>query len=369
MGCNPNPSTSKTQATSNALSSDLPVSKVNAQGQILPAGGFIQLMGTPGDVVDEMLVEVGQRVTAGTPLVRTRSEQVQAAQLEALVQKRLAAQRQQENAMRASQRQLRAAELQLERIDAQADQLAKKEDLLQLAEQQVAATQKILTQLQAIANDSVTREFVGQIEIERQQVAVGEAELAYQQQVQNHQQAVDELEWARRSAAADKLAAADLLQATESSDTLKVIELELRTLKQQIAATRIVAPSDGIILSVGASKGEASGHRPLVEMADDSQLVCEVEVNEMDAVWVEPGQTATISSRAFLDGPLLGFVQQKFQLVGQPQLRPLDPLARTDYRAVTVVINLSPSSAARAQQWLQLQVEVEIQIDSTVSSK
>ena len=81
----------------------------------------------------------------------------------------------------------------------------------------------------------------------------------------------------------------------------------------------------------------------------------------MDAALVQAGQSAIIRSKAFPQ-PLAGKVLRKSPLVGRPQLRPLDPLARVDYRAVTALIQLDRESTETARQWLQLQVEVEIAI-------
>ncbi|MEO8269930.1 MAG: hypothetical protein ABI557_09425, partial [Aureliella sp.] len=58
---------------------------------------------------------------------------------------------------------------------------------------------------------------------------------------------------------------------------------------------------------------------------------------------------------------LKGQVAKKFRLVGRPQLRSLNPLARADYRTVTAIVDLDTPSIEIAKNWVQLQVEVEIQ--------
>ena len=100
-------------------------------------------------------------------------------------------------------------------------------------------------------------------------------------------------------------------------------------------------------------------------MADLSALVCEIEVNEMDAPEIMAGQAATISSRALGEQSLKGQVAKKFKLVGRPQLRSLNPLARADYRTVTALVDLDAASTEIAQNWVQLQVEVEIQTSTS----
>ena len=150
-----------------------------------------------------------------------------------------------------------------------------------------------------------------------------------------------------------------ILKAASESEAAHIIDLQIEALELENAAAEILAPEPGVILAIGATKGEASLQLPLIEMANNTSIVCEVEINELDAAAVAAGQPATIRSRAFPE-PLSGHVRRKFQLVGRPQLRPLDPLARVDYRTVTAIIDIDPESAELARNWLQLQVEVEI---------
>jgi hypothetical protein len=163
------------------------------------------------------------------------------------------------------------------------------------------------------------------------------------------------------AAKSELLAAEDHLASLEDWDPSRIFDRQLSAFDVEDEAARIVAPRAGVVLAINAAEGESVLHQPLIEMADDSELVCEVEVNELDAPRVAVGQSAEIRSRAF-SKPLYGSVIRKYQLVGRPQLRALDPLARVDYRAITAVIELDQESTARAQDWLQLQVDVEIQV-------
>ncbi len=334
--------------------------KVMAQGQILPADGFIQLAAPPGDVVEEVLVAVGSQVTANQPLVKMRSEAVRAAQRRTLIHRIGEAEKERAIAIDRAQRQVALAKLKLDQLEAQTRALERKAGLLKFARQQVEAAEKVLRQLESISGDNLTNEFVGQIEIDRQRVAVGEATLSYKQQEENQRQAADDLRWAQKAAQQEITAAEVMLKSATESEALKTLQLELATLDRQTEAAQIISPDEGVIVAINATKGEASVRLPLIEMANNNRLVCEVEINEMDAAHVQEGQPATIRSRAFGSTSLSGHVLRKYQLVGRPQLRPLDPLARVDYRAVTAVVELTPDSTERAKNWLQLQVEVEI---------
>ena len=334
--------------------------QIVAQGLILPAGGIVQLSAAPGDVVASLCVEVGQPVSAGQVLIEMRSGSQIAAELRTLGKRREEAARQRDLAIAAAQQQMSAAELQLERLQAQQAQLTTQADLLKLAEQQVQSAERVLQQLQTISSNPATRDFIGQLEVDRQRSAVGEAQLNYRQQLATQQQSAEELRWATRSAEQQQTAAREQLSAATASQALEIIDLEVEALQQRAATAQITAPTDGVVLAINASVGESSVPLPLIEMANLQQLVCEVEVNELDAAAVRPGQTATIRSRALGEQTLAGKVTRKFKLVGRPQLRSPDPLARVDYRTVIALVELDSASVALAKDWLQLQVEVSI---------
>ncbi len=336
--------------------------RVIAQGLILPATGMIHLMSQPGDPVQEMRVAVGQQVEEGQVLAIMRSEALRTAQRQTLEQQRRQAERELRQAITAAEQAVAAAQLQLDQVQAQQQALTRNAKLLGLAEQQVAASRGVLSQLEALAANSLTSEFVGKLEVDRQRLALGEAELEFARQQEQHQQADDDLRWAQLAAEQQLQAARSALKQAQASQAVDIFDSQLAALELEAQAARIVAPQAGVILAINASQGETSFQQPLIEMANTSRMVCEVEINELDAALVAPGQTATIRSRAFSE-PLKGTVREKFQLVGRPQLRPLDPLARVDYRTVTAVIELAEEPANIARDWLQLQVEVEIAIE------
>ncbi len=342
--------------------------KVVAQGQILPAGGIIMLAAAPGDVVETLAegVTVGGEVKKDQVLVTMRSERVSQAKLETLNKRRDEAARERENTIATSQRQLAATQLKLQRIELQQIALQRKEELLVLSQQQVSASEGVLRKLQSISTNAVTSEFIGQLEIDRQRISLGEAKLSYRQQQELQLQAKEDLEFAKQAALEEQQAAQAIVDAAEASQAIEILELEIRALQEQANAARVVAPQDGVILAINASKGESSLPLPLIEMANLEDLICEIEINEMDATKVKEGQRATIRSRAF-GKELTGNVDKKFRLVGRPQLRPLDPMARADFRTVMAVVKLDRESAAVASDWLQLQVEVSIDVGNSSS--
>lgn len=344
------------------LAGSLRQETVIAQGLLLPASGIIQLSAAPGDVVAKRLVEVGQQVDRGQPLLEMRSQAVNLAQLQTLRKRRQEAQRQQQLAVDTAQRQLAAAELRMQHLQAQQADLQRQAELLKVAQQQVVAAQAVLERLEAIADNAATSQYVGQLEIERQRISVAQAELEYQQQQAAQRRSEADVQWALRAAEAEREAAQEALTAARNSQALEILDLEIEAAVAQDAATRITAPSDGVVLAIHATAGEASLPQPLIELADLDSLVVEVEINALDAGLVQVGQTATITAPALGEQRLQGRVSRKFPLVGRPQLRAPDPLARVDYRSVTALVDLEPAATQIARDWLQLQVEVAIDV-------
>ncbi|MBX3423505.1 MAG: HlyD family efflux transporter periplasmic adaptor subunit [Pirellulaceae bacterium] len=348
-----------TSSQSNSNEASTVVQRVVAQGQIMPAGGIVKIFSAPGDTVVDLPVPVGAQVQPGQTLAVLRSQATLAAQRATLQEQRRNAIREQENAVRQAKLQVTAAQLKVKQIDARREALQQQAHLLTLGAQQVQASAKILESLKRIAEDSLTREFVGRIDVDRQSLSVNDAGLELQRQQLSHQQASQEIELAAAAAHQELQAAEALLAMAEQPDPGKVFDLQLSALDAESGRSTITAPGPGVVLAIGAAVGGAAVQAPLIELADLSRLVCEAEVNVADVGAVRLGQPVTIRSRAFKE-PLTGVVADKNRLVGRPRLRSLDPLAAVDYRTMVVIIDLN--DPPQAQDWLQLQVEVEINV-------
>ena len=341
-----------------------PRETIIAQGQILPVAGIVQLAAAPGDVVAKKLTQVGDHVTQGQVLLEMRSQSLAQVRLKALTARRVEAQRERDNSLSTAGRQLAASELKLEHLQSQKSSLVRKADLLKSAQAQVAAAEQILKKLESISANATTSEFVGQLEIDRQRLSIEQSRFSYQQQAEAQRQAEEELAWAIQAAETERDTTRDALAAVQASQALEILDLEIAAAQEQDAAARVISPINGLVVAVNASEGESSLSFPLIELANLDQMVVEVEINELDAALVQVGQTATITARALGKLELKGHVARKFNLVGRPQLRSPDPLARVDYRTVTAMLELDESSSKAAQDWLQLHVEAEIELRS-----
>ncbi|MEZ6149348.1 MAG: efflux RND transporter periplasmic adaptor subunit [Pirellulaceae bacterium] len=366
-GCDRPPSGS-TPRTASAPPKVVTQQRIIAQGQILPAGGIVKLSATPGDIVSHVGVAVGDQVQAGQTLLTMQSRQVADAKLKTLHKRREDAARQREQAIAAAQQRLSATELKLEQLKARQAAAQRTDKLLDLAKQLVDASKNVFQKLLDISANPATQGFVGELEIDRQRIQVAQAELDYARQAETQKQTSEELAWSLQAVELELQASSEQLAAAEGSQALEILDLEIAAAVEQSATTRLLAPIDGVILAVNVNTGESSLPGPQIEMADLSALVCEIEINEMDAPTVVPEQAATITSRALGEQVLKGQVVQKFKLVGRPQLRSLNPLARADYRTVTAIVNLDAPSTEIAKDWLQLQVVVEIQTSPPTES-
>lgn len=363
-GCN---SRSTTRSTTNAKPPIPRPSKIIAQGQILPSGGLIRLAATPGDIVEQIHVAVGDSVTANQPLMTMRSLKLHEARTQALRSRFEDAKQQQESAIEQARLRVAATEVKLDQVVAQSKALERQEDILKLAKKQVTESEKVLERLNLIAKDPLTSDFVGILQIEQQRIAVGEAQLKYRQQAESLQQAKESSEFGAGAAESELRAAKLALQVAQSSRALATIESEMQALEIQQQSAVLNAPQAAVVVAVNTRVGEAAAQFPLIELADVTKTICEAEVVETDAALIAPNQFARITSPA-LPQELHGKVLRRGQLVGRPQLAVADPLAKADYRSVVVVIEIDPADVPIASRWLQLQVSVEIEISADNAS-
>ena len=357
-GCN---SRSSPRSTAKTKTPTPRPSKIVAQGQILPSGGLIRLAATPGDIVDQIDVAVGDSVTANQPLMTMRSLKLHEARAQALQSRLEDARQQQESAIEQAQLRVTATQVKLEQFAAQTKALERQEDILKLAEKQVTESEKILQRLNSIAKDPLTSDFVGILQLEQQKIAVGEAQLKYRQQAESLQQSKEGAEFGADAAEQELRAAKLALQVAQSSRALAALESEMRALEIGQQSATLNAPQAAVVVAINTRVGEAAAQFPLIELADVTKTICEAEVVETDAALIAPNQIASITSPA-LPRELHGKVLRRGQLVGRPQLAVADPLAKADYRSVVVTIEIDPADVPIASKWLQLQVSVEIEI-------
>ncbi|MEW6046769.1 MAG: efflux RND transporter periplasmic adaptor subunit [Bacillota bacterium] len=87
--------------------------------------------------------------------------------------------------------------------------------------------------------------------------------------------------------------------------------LSMEAAREDLEATKLVAPFDGVVVSVLAKAGEIVGtSQAVVRLVDFASLQVEVAVDEVDLPHVRPGQPALVSLKGYPDLVLQGVVER-----------------------------------------------------------
>lgn len=368
-GCNENVGkpTSSLQQTGLHDAGSTSTSAVAAQGQIVPRSGILKISALPGDTVEELMVAPNQTVKLGQELLALRSRVLRKSQIDTLKLKLADAERQQQMALEQAQLKVGSAQLQVQQAQAQLASLSGQDELLNLAQRQLDAARSMLQRMESLADDQATRQFISRLEIDRQRMAVGDAELEFRKQQESHSQASKQAGWAVDSANQQLTVAQNAQASIEKASAVEILKHELEAALRQDELSAIRSPIAGTILTVDTAAGELTSQFPLLQIADLSSMHCEAEVYDADATRVKVGQEAVVRSPVF-PRELKGNVERIGLIVGRPQLKSSDPLARVDRRAISVIIALKPEDSALAAHWLNLQVEVRIDANAPANT-
>lgn len=152
-----------------------------------------------------------------------------------------------------------------------------------------------------------------QIAIERQQVTIANLERQVQRNSQLHNSSLVDTDTYETLVNNLELARIDLRSRREQ---LSQAQAALAQAQEQLAKTEIRSPIDGIVIRVDVKVGETviagTTNIPgstLVVIADPSEMLAEVQVDEADIASVREGQRADIFASAFPDDPLAGMVE------------------------------------------------------------
>lgn len=103
---------------------------------------------------------------------------------------------------------------------------------------------------------------------------------------------------------------------------LSMLLLQLPTLEDKVARTKVVAPKDGIInqILINTEGGVVQPGSPLLEMVPvDDELIVEVEIPPMDIAYVSEGLKAIVQLSSF-DFSIYGSLEGKVLTVGADTL-------------------------------------------------
>ena len=336
------------------------ISRVVAQGKLVPTDGVHNVVAAPGQRIESVLVSENDTVVAndtrlatleGEKVLDLQTRLVDAQAEEAtteLEQKIMLA----ENKVVVANTAVKSAELQLSEASKGVD--------LSVPQKQVAAASEKLTRLLSLQSDADTNLYVSASDVTGQQLSIEKAQSQIASAKRKQKAAVNAARLALEVAKKSQLSAE---RALESLNTIRKEERSAG-LSKQIAqdrrdAARIISPVSGTVLKVFARQGDVVGNAPLMQIGNLDKMQCVAEVVDRLVGGVKIGQTAKITSPA-LEKPLTGKVVSIGRFVGQSTMLPPSPLAMVDRKTVEVRIRIDDSDIQVANQLVNLQVSVEI---------
>jgi HlyD family secretion protein len=347
-------STSATSGTTGAAATtDAATTRVVALAKLEPAGGVIELGGTPGDRIEKLLVRPGQAVKQNDELIIFESRTLRTLEIGAATSQLDEASRRLKAEQAFADAAVRTAELAVESLVL---------DELELAAQQARLTAltktadiarrdyERLSKLDAKITSAQEREHAGLLRDR------AESELLAAGELIKKLEAGRDLKRREAAAALDQARAGrakvDAAVPVESLEKAKAVAEE----RMRLAALR--SPSDAVVLETLADEGDVVGQMPLLHVADLRSMVARAEVFETQVASVAVGQKAVITADA-LPGPITGKVERIGAVVGGNRLTSIDPRRTTDNRVVEVRILLDdPAQAAR---FVNMQVTATIE--------
>ena len=261
-----------------------------AVGRIVPASGVVGVFAAPGSRVTAILVHTGQRVKAGTLLMRTRATTA-------------------DTDPDLARRQLKAAqELAVQQVAAQTATVA-------LARSRYDQAKSALDTYRGMGSSITSKK------------------------------EMSELSHAAADAAAT-LHAEEARLRVAKAQTETNLDVAKRQAEAALAGTELRAPIDGTILKIARRVGEQVGSDPPIQMGDVRTMYVVCQIYEGDLLRLKPGMGATIRAQP-LGRPLHGRIEDVGRMVetqsrlGEVRIRldSADPASRLVGMQVDVTIN------------------------------
>ncbi len=336
-----------------------PSGSIVAQGRLQPTQGILKLSAIPGDRIERVLVQPGADVAQGEVLVELESAKVKKLELELAELKLSQAVLLYEASVREGQLAVDTAEMKLRSAEQMQSQAKANLELVGKQSQILRSLDEQLQSLEAIRNNPRLRGAVGSLEIEAKRNQKINAQSEYERSLLGATQATESTQDLVAQAQSAVRAAKEAFEDLIANPSYRPLEKQIELLRIQLDQATLLAPGPGVVLQVAVIAGERTATVPLIEMADLSQMSCVAEVHESDVGLVRIGQVAEMKS-ASLSRSIRGKVSRIDRLVGVPQIRSPNPLARSDFRSVAVWIQIDADDVPIASQRVQLQVEVAI---------
>lgn len=293
---------------------------VNATGNVAPASRATLAFELSGRVA-EVLVDEGDAVQKGQPLVRLDTADLELALRSAEASLRAAQARYEQAKAGPSAEDIAAAEASLASAIASYEKLKKgpTADEVAIAKANVERAEAVLKQAQAAYDRIAWR---GDAGASPQALQLQQATIDYQTALANYRLAT-----AGPSESALKAAEAQIAQARANLERLKrtptpedlaiaqsqvdSAQVAVDQAKRRLDAATLRAPFDGVVEKVSVEVGQlVAAGTPAVVIADPSAFHITVAVDEMDVALVREGQAARITLDALPDTPIQGHVER-----------------------------------------------------------
>ena len=289
-----------------------------AQGRVEPKSGEIKLSALSSGRIEDILVAVNDKVSAGDLLVRIDDvdavARVQGADAEAGVRKRE-----------------RDTETNIPKL---AQDRRSAEDRLNVTERAIASARSTYDRLQLQRRNNRSAVTPEQLSMAKKSLDEVSAGLA-----------------ADREALRSAQLAPGVPLPTRLEAGLTAARAELSAAEAAVERTRVRAPFDGTVLQVFARTGEiaaASPEQPVLVVGDISQLKVRAEVEERDASKVHVGQNVVLKTDAYPDREFTGKVATVAQAMRPPKLGQRGPRRPNDLDTLEVVIDVDAGSSLLA---------------------
>jgi HlyD family secretion protein len=282
-----------------------------ARGRVEPRSGEIKIVAPIPDLIGEVLVKAGDKVSAGEPLVRLHDPEVYARLESAEAQ----------SAMRRRARDDQAP-------SSRATARRKAEDAVAVAQQAVLDARA--------AFDRTAQE--------------GRAGRGSEADLDSARSALSRAEDDLKQQRADlhKLEADPTTPLpTQAEGQVNVARAELSAAQAALEKLSIRAPISGTVLQVNGKPGEMaspSAPQPLVLLGDVSALRVRAELDERDLGEIKIGQSVSIRPEAFRDRELPGTVSFIAPIVEPPRTGTRGQRDEADINVVEVLIELADPS-------------------------
>lgn len=340
-----------------------PSGGVVALGRLEPAMGVVDVLGTPGDRVVELNFKEGDAVEAGKEIGHFESRSLRQLEVD-LAQTQLreaesrltaeldAAQKKLASAKIAEEGGVELAELE---VLSQAGQV----ELLKLHRDQAKADLARLEKLNSTPTVLVSKQ-----EVEHQALLATKAA----EEVDAALAALERLKKGnalkQKTAAADRIAAEAGVEQARHVFPIETLKRQLALAEERFKQATITAPVDGTVLKIYAPKGSSVTQRPVLQIADLTQMVCIAEVHDNEIHRIREHQEVVIESRTFQDSSgkpqvLHGKVSLIGRTVANPALAAIDPYAPVDRHVIDVRIDIRPEDVPQAARFINLQVDVK----------